>query len=186
MNKYGAAAIATGLTTWMLQRFDDWSEQNFPAKKAPVLAAQPGYKIFGYMGCPSDKVEAIRKKQRFLFFADTVDIPQTYALSRTSWWSQLRGENQPVVVQLEIREDADINEEDMWNDPKLSQQTVSILPQFISCWPAIPPNIQEKCDLQVRVHHVVTCNVQQLGGGKCRAIQALMQRVKDQITSEKK
>ncbi len=164
--------------------FSNWSEKHFPANKPAALPPSPGYKTIGYMGCSASKVEAVRKRQRLLFFADTIDTPQKYALSRTSWRSRLKGTDEPVVLQLEIREETHIGEKDLWRDPQLSKSAIypnPHQPQFVSFWAAIPPDVQERCDLQVRVHHVVTCALQQSRGGCCRAAEGLWQKVTDLV-----
>jgi hypothetical protein len=146
-------------------------EVNFLPQKIPELVPMPGYKIYGYMGCPASKVEAIRKRERLLFFSHTLEVPQRFALSRTSWWSRFVRGDSPVVLQIEIREDAEIRNEDLWRDSLLSRSHISPVQQYIHFSPAIEPVVQNRCDLQVRVHHVVTCALQKEGGSICRAVQ---------------
>lgn len=147
-----------------------------PNQTLPSLPPEPGYKVYGYMGCPKSKVEAIGKRERLLFFTNEIYVAQKYALSRTSIFSRLRGLDDPVVLQLEIPENADIRREDLWNDPILKSPPTPAL-VHIAFHPAIPPEIQTKCDLKVRIHHIITCENQKIGGANCRAFKFILREL---------
>jgi hypothetical protein len=141
---------------------DRWCEKNFPPDPVPELPPRPGYLIHGYMGCPRSSVEAIRRQERLLFFSKTVDVPQQYALGRTAF----RG--QPVVLQIETR--GAIRDDELWHDREPTSVRPIQMTLPLSLHPAIPPEVQKKYDLQVRVHHVVNCSLRQQGGGLCRGV----------------
>ncbi len=146
------------------------AEKRFPPEKPKDLAPLPGYTVFGYMGCPETSVKKIRARSRNLFFVrksgDAMadfSVPQKFALWRTS-----NGDT-PVVLQIEIREESEIKKEDLWEDPLLKQNCLTLVPRSMSLWPAIPPELQKSVDLQVRIHHAVTPQVLQKDGGLKRA-----------------
>ena len=160
-------------------RFSNWAETTYPPQSPPELPPQPGYKVFGYMGCPASQVEAISRLGKNLFFAaNDFKVPQRYALSRTSLWDRCNKMDRPVVLQIEIREDSAIEDSDLWRDPQLTRSDISSPygSSFVSYWPAIPPEVQQRCGLQVRIHHVVTPFVDQRGGATIRAIYDLWQK----------
>lgn len=147
------------------------AEIYYPPDKIASLPPEPGNQIFGYMGCPESKIEAIKKRERLLFFTDGLEVPQRYALARTSLWDRLCGKDRPVVLQLEIAQNDEINPSEYWRDSALTHP-ISIVPHHVSFYPALSPQTQRRHNLQVRVHHVVTCRVLQQGGALCRAFNA--------------
>ncbi len=170
MQKIGALGVVGFVSLCGAVKFDSWAEKEFPPGEIPELPPQPGYKVFGHMGCPEGSVEAIQEKARNLFFSKHgVAIPQFYALSRTSWLSRIIGKDRPVVVQIEILKDQEIKDADLWEDRQLKNPPPPMVTTPISYWPAIPPEIQKKAGLEVRVHHVVTSSVYQRGGHWQRA-----------------
>lgn len=166
-----------GLFGHGIYTFDHFLKNEFPPSQLPSPLPLPGYKIFGYMGCPLSKVEAINRLQRNLFFSDDIIAPQSFALRRTSYIERLKGTDKPVVVQIEIREDTFIKPEDLEKDPSL--KSLSYVPRnSIHLWPWISPATQKRCDLQVRVHHEVTADVIQNGGHWYRGINYLFKKLK--------
>ena len=152
---------------------DDTLKYKFPAPALPLNPPLPGYRVFGYMGCPLSKVEAINTLQRDLFFSDDMIAPQSFALSRTSMIDRLKGADKPVVVQIEISESKSIKPEDLGRDASL--KTLSYVPRTsVHLWPWIPPDVQKRCDLRVRVNHVVTLDVLQDGGHWYRAFKSCL------------
>lgn len=158
-----------------------WIKKHFPPEEMPHSQPTPGNKILGYMGCPQSKIEDVCKRKRLLFYAPQPDIAQNYALCKTSWISRITGKDRPVVLQLEIEKEHNIQENELWRDPNLSKQFVSPIPIPISMWPALPPKTQEKYDIKVRVHHVVNCKMQQKGGFTCRALHTLSQKINNRF-----
>ena len=156
-----------------LPKLDD----RFPAHELPSLEPRPGYKIAGYMGCPLSSKKAIEKMERRLFFAEDPSAAQRYAI----WRTPFIGEDVPVVLQIEIREDDEITREDLWRDPHLNASMLSPVPVQVDYWPAIPPEVQKRVDLHVRVHHVVTCELRQADGGLCRGAKSYRKLLKDRL-----
>lgn len=128
-----------------------------PHEELPPISPMPGYKFFAFMGCPKSKVEAIQQRQRNLFFTQDISLAEFYALERTSRFSQIFRNDQPVVLQIEILANETIQEKDLWRD-RLLNDPPTFHPRFISFHPAVSPEAQQRCDLQVRIHHVVAQN----------------------------
>ncbi len=156
----------TALLSFTLFEIDEIVKESFPPKHLDPLPPQPGYKVFGYMGCPLQKISDIQKRERNLFFSSTINAPQKFALKRSG------SRDTPAVLQIEIKDDASINPQDLWRDPQLNKLSY-IPPMEVSYWPAIPPEIQMKTNLHLRVHHLVTCEVLQETGHWCRCIKKL-------------
>lgn len=179
-----ALLIATGLGIgWAGNK---WCKKNYPSQKPAPLPPMPGYKIWGYMGCPESRIKEIEQKHRNLFFVrNDISAPQGFALSRTympdrPFWVWVK--DRPVVLQIEIKEDENISNEELWTDPSLiSPQPCSVRTICggggISLYPALTPETQNKTGLIVRVHHIVTCDLQQQGGHLCRAGKALCKKI---------
>jgi hypothetical protein len=140
----------------------------YPPIKPRDLPPLEGYKIVGYMGCSESKIVAVQKKEKNLFFCTSYETPQSYALSRTSFWARFNGDN-PVVLQIEIPIEKNIDDKELWRDPNLNRAVPSVVPIHISLYPAIPPEIQKRRELVLRVHHFVTIENKVVGGAICRA-----------------
>jgi hypothetical protein len=156
-------------------RVDNSLKERFPPSLPPLKPAEPGFKVFGYMGCPLSKVEAINARARDLFFSDDIKAPQSFALRRTSFMDWFKGVDQPVVVQIEITKSEFIKPEDLGKDQSI-QYTSYVPRNTVHLWPWIPPNVQQRCDLRVRVNHVVTPDVLQNGGHWYRAFKCLFEK----------
>jgi hypothetical protein len=153
----------------------------YPPKEPKDLPALPGYKVIGYMGTSFSKIEAIRKLERNLFFCETYNTPQEYALSRTSFIQRIRGDR-PIVLQIEIPVDKELLQKDLWRDPNAHKSIPSVVPLQVSLYPAIPPALQKELGLKVREHHIVTCENRIKWGGICRATHELYIDFKNKFT----
>ncbi len=167
----GKLAFAAVASSWTFLQLSEEAEKRFPPKKPEDLAPLKGYKIFGYMGCPISSVPKIQERSRNLFFDTSIGVPQKYALSRSYF------EDLPVVLQIEIPQDCEITQKELWRDPLLKESCATLVPRTISLWPAIPPALQKKVDLQVRIHHVVTPEVLQENGGLKRAFKHITSKL---------
>ncbi len=166
------------LVGWLLisERMMEWAKTHYPPQTPEELPPTPGYKVFGFMGCQQSRVQAVSELSRNLFFANDIEVPQLYALRRTSMFSRMTGADHPVVLQIEIEKNSHIEPSELWRDTSLTRPITPQLSSFVSYWPAIPPEVQKRCGLKVRVHHVVSCSVQQQGGYLCRAIHDIWEK----------